>query len=254
MFDWQSWLVTDPLFYVLAVPAVLLIGISKSGFGAGFGALGVPLMAIAVPVPQAASIMMPVLLVMDLFGLRAYRRDYDPVLLRFMLPFGLLGIGVGFLTFRILDAHWVAGLVGISTLLFLAQRLLFPPQAIAKAPPRPVGAVLTMLSGFTSFIAHAGSPPINAYLLPMRLPPVTFAATLTVFFFIINLSKWVPFAYLDLLDPRNMVTGLALTPLAPLGVWLGVRIAQRISPEVFYRFVYWGMGLTGVKLVWDAFH
>ncbi len=54
-------LITDPLFYAVAVPAVLLVGICKSGFGAGFGALGVPLMALAVPVPQAVA-MLPLLL------------------------------------------------------------------------------------------------------------------------------------------------------------------------------------------------
>ncbi|MDO9202590.1 MAG: sulfite exporter TauE/SafE family protein, partial [Hydrogenophaga sp.] len=46
---------------------------------------------------------------------------------------------------------------------------------------------------------------------------------------------------------------LALLPLAPVGVWVGVRIAHRIQPLLFYRMVYAGMFLTGIKLVWDAF-
>ena len=62
-------MITDPFFYLVAIPATLLLGISKSGFGAGFGSLAVPLMAMAVPVPQAAAIFMPLLLVMDLLGL-----------------------------------------------------------------------------------------------------------------------------------------------------------------------------------------
>ena len=70
-------LITDPFFYAVAVPAVLLLGVSKSGFGAGFGSLAVPLMAMAVTVPQAAAILMPVLLLMDLLGLAAFRRDFD---------------------------------------------------------------------------------------------------------------------------------------------------------------------------------
>jgi hypothetical protein len=67
-------LITDPFFYAVAVPAVMLLGISKSGFGAGFGSLAVPMMALAVTVPQAAAILMPVLLVMDLMGMAAFRR------------------------------------------------------------------------------------------------------------------------------------------------------------------------------------
>ncbi|MBU1361427.1 MAG: sulfite exporter TauE/SafE family protein [Gammaproteobacteria bacterium] len=246
-------IVTDPFFYAAAVPAVLLLGVSKSGFGAGFGSLAVPLMALAVTVPQAAAILMPVLLLMDLLGIAAFRRDFDRALLKFMLPFGLLGTLVGALLFRLLSAHTVAGIVGVSTLLFLAQRLVFPPRPSDPSPSRPVGALLTTLSGFTSFIAHAGGPPVNAYVIPLRLKPMAFTATMAYFFFAVNLSKWIPYAWLGLLDLQNLATSMVLLPLAPVGVWLGVRIARRIDATWFYRFIYAGMFLTGIKLTWDGF-
>ena len=247
-------LIADPYFYAVTIPAVLLLGVSKSGFGAGFGSLAVPMMALAVTVPQAAAILMPVLLVMDVMGMAAFRKDLDLRLLRFLLPFGLLGIVIGALLFKSLDVHTVAGVVGVFTLLFLAQRLLFPPRPDSAPPPRWLGAILTTTSGFTSFIAHAGGPPINAYMIPLRLPPIRFAATMAFFFFFINLSKWLPYAWLGLLDMRNLATSLVLLPLAPVGVLIGVRLARRIRPELFYRLVYTGMFLTGIKLVWDALH
>lgn len=245
-------LITDPFFYAIAIPAVLLLGVSKSGFGAGFGSLAVPMMALAVTVPQAAAILMPVLLVMDLLGMAAFRNNVDRQLLRFLLPFGLLGIVIGTLLFKVLDAKVVAGIVGGFTLMFLAQRLLFPPKADSPPPPRWLGALLTTTSGFTSFIAHAGGPPINAYVIPLKLKPVLFTGTMAFFFFFINIAKWVPYAWLGLLDMRNMLTSLALLPFAPIGVWVGVRIAHRIDPVWFYRLVYTGMFLTGVKLLWDS--
>ena len=244
-------LITDPYFYAVSIPAVLLLGVSKSGFGAGFGSLAVPMMALAVTVPQAAAILMPVLLVMDLLGMAAFRRNVDRPLLKFMLPFGLLGIAIGTLSFKLLNAHVVAGIVGVFTLLFLAQRLLFPPRPDCP-PPRWLGALLTTISGFTSFIAHAGGPPINAYVIPLRLSPVLFTGTMAFFFFFINVSKWIPYAWLGLLDGRNLFTSLVLLPFAPIGVWVGVRIAHRIKPLLFYRMIYAGMLLTGLKLVWDA--
>ena len=210
-------------------------------------------MALAVTVPQAAAILMPVLLVMDVLGVTAFRRDVDRALLKFLIPCALLGIVLGALLFRVLDARLVAGLVGLLTLVFLAQRLLFPPRADAPPPPRWVGAVLTTTSGLTSFIAHAGGPPINAYLIPLKLQPLRFTATMAFLFFFVNLSKWLPYAWLGLLDLRNMATSLVLLPLAPVGVWLGVRIAKRIQARLFYRLVYAGMLLTGCKLVWDGF-
>lgn len=245
-------LITDPYFYVVSVPAVLLLGLSKSGFGAGFGSLAVPMMALAVTVPEAAAILMPVLLVMDVLGMAAFRKDFDLKLLTFLLPFGVLGIGIGALLFKLLNPHTVAAIVGGFTLLFLAQRLLFPPRPDSAPPPRWLGVLLTTTSGFTSFIAHAGGPPIMAYVIPLRLSPLRFTATMSFFFFVVNLSKWVPYGLLGLLDWRNMATSLVLLPLAPIGVWAGVRLARRISPVLFYRFLYAGMFLTGVKLLWDG--
>ncbi len=244
--------ITDLYFYAVTIPAVLLLGVSKSGFGAGFGSLAVPMMALAVTVPQAVAILMPVLLLMDVLGMAAFRKDFDLKLLKFLIPCGLMGIVVGALLFKLLNAHTVAGIVGVFTLLFLAQRLLFPPKADSPPPPRWLGAILTAISGFTSFIAHAGGPPVNAYMIPMRLSPIRFTATMAFFFFVINLAKWIPYAWLGLLDWRNFATSLVLLPIAPIGVWLGVRLARRISQVLFYRFLYVGMFLTGVKLLSDA--
>jgi uncharacterized membrane protein YfcA len=84
------------------------------------------------------------------------------------------------------------------------------------------------------------------------MSPVKFTATMAFFFFVINLAKWIPYAWLGLLDTRNMATSLVLLPIAPIGVLVGVKLARRISPVLFYRLLYWGMFLTGVKLVWDA--
>lgn len=244
--------ITDPAFYAVAIPAVLLVGISKSGFGAGFGALGVPLMALAVPVPQAAAIMLPLLGIMDLLGLQALARQADRRLLRLLMPAGLLGIVVGWALFGLLPAKAVAGLVGAITLVFLAIRTAFPPQADAPPPGRPAGFFFATVSGFTSFVAHAGGPPIGFYMLPLKLPPVRFTATLAVFFAAVNAAKWLPYAVLGLIDFTNMGTALVLAPVAPLGVWVGVRIVRVIPQTLFYRLFSLGMLLTGVKLVWDA--
>ena len=244
--------ITDPWFYAVAVPAVLLMGVSKSGFLMGFGSLATPMMALTLPVPQAAAIMLPLLLVMDITGIRQLWRERDRELLRWLVPAGLLGTALGTLLFGLLSMQTVAAVVGAMTLLFLAQRLVFPPQPDAPPPPRGVGFLLGIAGGFTSFVAHAGSPPLAAYVLPMRLPPIRLAATLAVLFGVINLSKWIPYAWLGLIDGRNLMTSLLLMPLAPLGVWLGVWATRRIDAGWFYRIAYTGMGLTGAKLLWDG--
>ena len=108
------------------------------------------------------------------------------------------------------------------------------------------------MSGFTSFVAHAGGPPVGFYVLPLRLPPLVFSATMAVFFAAVNLSKWGPYAWLGLIDGRNLATALVLMPLAPVGVWVGVRIARQISRERFERVFLAGMVAAGLKLLYDG--
>ncbi len=90
-------------------------------------------------------------------------------------------------------------------------------------------------------------------MIPLRLKLMVFRPTMAYFFFAVNLSKWISYAWLGLLDLRNMATALVLLPMPPFGVWVGIRIARRIDPVWFYRFVYLGMLLTGRKLVRDGF-
>ena len=241
--------IADPWFYAVAVPAVLLMGLAKSGFASGFGALATPVLAIAVPVPQAAAIMLPLLLVMDAVGLQQLWPHRDRALLRLLLPAGLAGTVVGTLLFGVFSTRAVSAVVGGLTLLFLAQRLFFPPRADDRPASKALGRVLGVAAGFTSFVAHAGGPPVSAYLLPLRLKPLVFAATTAVFFAAVNLSKWIPYAWLGLIDLRNMSTSLVLLPLAiatnALGFWL-----VRVTPtEIFYRITYIIMFIISVELV-----
>jgi hypothetical protein len=245
-------LIADPWFWAVAVPAVLLIGLSKSGFAAGFGSLATPMVALTLPVPQAAAVMLPVLIAADAVGLTRLWRERDPALLRDLLPAGLAGIALGMLLFGVFSTRVVSGVVGALTLAFLAQRLLFPPRPDAPRAPRWVGRACAAASGFTSFVAHAGAPPIHAYVLPLKLAPLRFAGTMAVFFAVLNVSKIVPYAALGLVDLTNMATAALLLPLTPLGVWAGVRLTSRVSPRWFYRLAYAGMAATGLKLLADG--
>ena len=245
-------LVTDPWFYAAAVPAVLLTGLSKSGFASGFSGIAVPLMAMTIPVPQAAAIMLPLLMLMDATGLQQLWRERDVTLVRRLVPPGLLGIVAGTLLFGVLPVKAVAGVVGALTLLFLAQRLLWPSRPDAPPLPAGVGRLCAALAGFTSFVAHAGGPPISAYLLPMKMAPRMLSGTMAVFFAAVNAAKVLPYMGLGLIDLRNMATSAVLLPLAPIGVWVGVRLVRRIDPTWFYRLAYLGMLLSGGKLLWDG--
>lgn len=249
--------VADPLFYLAAVPAVLLAGIGKGGLG-GLGILSVPLIALVAGPVQAAGIMLPILCVMDLFGLWAYRRWWSGALLAVMLPGALIGMAAGTLAFGHLDEDAVRLVIGVLAVGFAGhywlKRLLSRPEAAARAPSRAAGVFWSGLSGFTSFLAHAGGPPVMVWLLPQRLDRLRLAGTTVVLFGIVNWVKLAPYGWLGQLNAANIGTAVVLSPLAPLGIWMGVRLTRRLNEALFYRLSYAVLLLTGVKLCADALH
>jgi len=137
--------------------------------------------------------------------------------------------------------------------------LAYAPQyflrrsVVGRRPANSVaGACWGALSGFTSFSIHAGGPPLQAYLLPQRMPRTTFQATSVVFFFVVNWSKVIPYAYLGQWSANNLFTSLVLLPLAPVGIWLGRRLHHRVNDEVFFRVVHASLFVIGVKLLFDV--
>jgi len=245
--------ITDPLFYVAAVPAVLIVGLSKGGLGGGISLIGVPLMSLVIPPVQAAGIMLPILVAMDMVGLFAYRGVYDRRSLVIMLPAAMVGIAVGFAAAAwVTDAH-VRLIVGLTALAFVANHYLGGTDRIEPHPHQPMkGWFWGTVSGFTSFVSHTGGPPYHMYMLPLRLTPVLLAGTSVIFFTTVNAVKLVPYFLLGQFDGTNLATSATLLPLAPLATLAGVYIVHRINAGVFYRITYATVALVSIKLIWDG--
>ncbi len=242
-------MITDPFFYGIAAVAVLIVGISKGGFGGGLGVVGVPLMSLAIPPLQAAAILLPILCVMDLVGLWAFRGRVDTRNLRIILPGATLGIVVATFTFGYVSEAAIRVGLGLIAVVFGALYYLTP------APPaRPVshlrGGIWSAVSGFTSFVAHAGGPPLNFYLLPQRLDRTLYAGTTIVFFAVVNYLKLIPYTMLGEFDTTNLTSAAILLPLAPVGVLLGAWLHRRVSQPVFYGLCYGFLIVTGMRLLW----
>lgn len=248
-------MITDPIFYLLALPAVLIAGISKGGFGGGLGVVSVPLMALVVPPQQAAAIMLPILCLMDLIGVWAYRGKWDPPNMRILLPAAVVGIGIGSLAFGALDSNAIRLLIGMIAVGFTVNwwwRRRHPLRR-ADAPPSVVkGGFWGMVAGFTSFVAHAGGPPINIYLLPQNLHKTVYQATTVIFFIVVNYVKLVPYTLLGQFDAGTLKTAAVLVPLVPVGMLLGIWLHKRAADRLFYLVCYGFLFVTGLKLTWDG--
>ncbi len=246
-------MIVDPLFYLAATFGVLLAGISKSGFGGASGGLAVPLMALTIAPPQAAAIMLPILLAMDAIGLVVFRGKFDRANLRIILPGAVVGIALGTLTFSWIDARWIRGIIGIESILFALVRFR---KAGTPAAPQPLslakGWFWSSVSGFTSFVSHAGGPPILQFLLPQAMDKVLLVGTTVIYFSVVNFVKLLPYAALGLLDTRNLTTSVLLLPVVPVGYWIGLKLLHGLDQRAFNQVLTWLLLLTGLKLLWDA--
>ena len=242
--------ITDPRFYAVALVAVLLTGIAKGGLGLA-GGLSVPILSLVISPVQAAAIMLPILVVMDVSAAWAYRRTWDRGIMKVILPAGIAGVAVGALIFKLMNDDLIRILVGLIAVGFVLSSFR-KPRIEATKPSAGKGGFWGALAGFTSFIAHAGAPPLSVYLLPLRLDPALHVGTSTVFFLFLNLAKLVPYFALGLFTTENLGTSVVLMPLGVLGAVAGIWLRSRISPKLFFHASYALLFVIGSKLLYDG--
>lgn len=250
----MSDLLANPWFYATSIPAVALVGLSKGGLGGNLALIGVPLMALVMSPVQAAAIMLPILVLMDLVSLWSWRGRRDPVSLRNMLPGALVGIGIGWALASVITVSQVKLLVGVLALLFvlrwIAQLAGYRPPQRAQSPV--AGNFWGALSGLTSFVAHAGGPPYQIYALGLKQDPAVYVGTSVIFFAIVNAVKLIPYMALGQLDTANLAASAVLLPVAAVATLAGAEMVKRMKPEIFYSVMYVLMLVISLKLIHEG--
>ena len=239
-------------YWVVAVVAAVLVGMGKGGVPVA-GMLGVPVMTLVMSPVLAAGLLLPVYVVSDIFGLYAYRHAFDRRVLAIVLPGAIVGVGIGWATASVVPVEAVTLLVGVIGLAFALNLLIRKPAVVTpkRAEVAP-GLFWGTLSGFTSFVSHAGAPPYQVYVLPLGMPKAIFAGTSTIAFAAINAAKLLPYYALGQLNPGNLQTAALLAIPASLAVFAGVRLVNWLPERLFFRIVTWALLLISVKLLWDG--
>lgn len=243
-------IITDPIFYAFAIPAVLFLGLAKGGF-AGVGMLATPLVALYIPPLEAAALILPILISQDIITVWVYRRDWDAWNLKAMIPGSLLGIAAAALLAAHVSHDYVRLAVGLISLAFVLNAWFgrLPKEARATAAG---GVFWGAVSGFTSTLSQAGGPPFQIHVMPQRLAKLTFVGTTAIFFAAVNAFKIVPYTALGQFSIKNLATSLALLPLAYLTNMIGIWLVRRTPTELFYRIVYWLVFFVALALIWQG--
>jgi uncharacterized protein len=246
-------MLTDPWFYAVALPAVAMFGLTKGGF-AGASLPAMPLLALIMPPFTAAAIILPVLLVQDVVTVYAFRREFDRTMLKLMLPGAVAGSVLGALTAAWIQPDHVRFGVGLLAFAF-CMNAFFGPGA-GKAAPQPHDPVRARfwggVSGFTSFVIHAGGAPFNIYALPRRLSKEVLSGTSAIFFSLVNLMKIPAYLGLGQLTAETLKLSAVLLPAAVLANAGGIWLVRRVPLGIFYKILYGLLFVLSLKLIWDG--
>jgi uncharacterized membrane protein YfcA len=255
--------ITDPFFYLLAIPAVTVLGLGKGGF-IGIGMIATPLVALAVPPLQGAAILLPILMCQDMISIWTYRHNWSAWNLKVLMSGSLFGIGAATLFASSVSNAAIEVTIGAIGLAFvfytwlgawLGPRLLTGLRQDHDKPHRPpvaLGMLWGALSAFMSLLIQVGAPPFQIHILPQRLDKLKLVGTSVIFFAFVNWLKILPYFVLGQFSTRNFATSVALLPLAIAANFLGIWLVRKTPQERFYQISYLLMFLISLALLWQG--
>ncbi|HWL04090.1 MAG TPA: sulfite exporter TauE/SafE family protein [Xanthobacteraceae bacterium] len=250
-------IITDPLFWLIAVPAITSLGLAKGGF-AGLGGISTPLVALYLAPLEAAALILPILIFQDVLSVWAFRKDWSAWNLKVLLPGAAIGIFCAWIFAGYVSDDGIRITVGSIGIGFVLNAWF--NRSVTEPRPARAGAGVWWgsVSGFVSTLTQSGSPPFHIFTLPQRMPKMTLVGTTAIFFACVNAMKVIPYFALGQFSARNLATSMALLPLAFATNVLGIWLVKRTSMQAFYIFTYTLTLIISVALIvqgiWNIAH
>ncbi|MCM8806980.1 MAG: sulfite exporter TauE/SafE family protein [Candidatus Omnitrophica bacterium] len=225
-----------------------LIGISKTGIP-GLGILAIPLTAIVLPPKISTGVILPMLILGDIFAVSYYRKKAIWKYIFRLLPFAILGVIIGYFLLGKINDKMLGKFIGSVILIILLLNWYWNKKGI-KIPEKFLFAVfMGIFAGITTMMANAAGPILIIYLLSMKLPKTEFVGTGAWYFFILNWIK-VPFSVsLGLINPYSLKLNLMLFPGLTLGAFGGIFFLKKIPQKIFNQVVQILAGISSLKLI-----
>jgi uncharacterized protein len=240
--------------YVAFVIAILglMIGFAKGGFG-GLGALLTPILALVVPVTLAVGVLLPMLMVGDVFAVYMYWKEWDIDLVKRMLPAGIIGALAGTFLLSWLSPDGLRIVLGIFVLVLVAYRFVSDRIQGMQYESRPWHAPAAgFLAGTASGMFNNGGPAFSSYLLLQKLQARPFIATSAIYFALLNLIKVPGFLYTGILDLPLLFSLWWVFPFIPVGIWVARRMLTRVSPSAFEQIISVLLIFSSIWLFWQS--
>jgi hypothetical protein len=249
-------------YHVCVALAVIILGISKTGFGGGIGILSIPLMGLVMPASQMIAVLAVLLVIVDLFANVHYIGQYDWPVLKWMLPGAVFGVLVGCAILMLMQGmspqsfnQKLSLTIGLICLIFvLMQCYRMTGREIPTLPTNPASsASLGAIAGAISEISHSAGPIIMLYLLQERIDKKRLVGTMLIYTLLINFAKMLTFIFiLHMVTMQTLRDTLWMIPLLPVGTLAGVWMNKRLPEKPFMVIMYVAAAATAVQMIYKG--
>ena len=240
--------------YVAVIIAILgfMIGFAKGGFG-GLGALLTPILALVLPVALAVGVLLPMLMVGDVFAVYMYWKEWDLDLVKRMLPAGIVGAIAGTFLLSSMSPDGLRIILGIFVLGLVAYKFVSDRIQALRYEPKPWHAPAAgLLAGLASGMFNYGGPAFSSYLLLQKFKARPFIATTAIYFALLNLIKVPGFLYTGVLNLPLLFSLWWVFPFIPVGIWVARMTLTRISPSAFEWIIIVLLIFSSLWLLWQS--
>jgi uncharacterized membrane protein YfcA len=239
------------VFIVMMIAVTFLVSLSKGGLGGMAGTLSTPLLALVMPVNQALGLLLPIMLLADVFSVALHWKRWNARLVWLLIPGAIVGVTIG--TYFITNVSTQVLKIGLAViaLLFVVYKL-FEKRILGSVKyqeRRWHGWLAGTTAGFTSAMAHSGVPPISIYLILQDVTPRVFIATSVLFYAILNWIK-VPYYYFTGMFDFPRIWQIAwVLPIVPFGVWFGRWLVLKVPKHIFENIILALLVITALILI-----
>jgi uncharacterized protein len=242
----------DLLSTVVIALVALLIGLAKGGLGNALGALVTPMLALIMPAPLAIGTGLPLLVIGDLFAVRANWKQWDLRLTLRPIPGTIVGIIVGTALIGSLNPRTLQHIVGVMVLLYCVYKVLerrFRSAIRTGEVPPYQDHAFGVAAGVASALGNAGGPIHTVYMLMHTLKPQTFVATAALYFALLNMLKLPGYLLAGVLTPESALRVIWSAPLVFIGVYAAKALSRRVDVSTFETIILTVLAAMAVFLL-----
>jgi len=225
--------------WILLVICALFVGMSKVGI-AGISMFYIPVLALIFGGKPSTGILLPMLMMADIFGVAYYHRHAEWKYLIKLLPWAFVGIGIGLWVGKVVNDEWFKNIIAFLVFAGVGIMLWREKQKRNDVIPNTwwFAAIMGVLGGFATMIGNVAGPIFAIYMLAMNLPKNAFIGTGAWFFLIVNFFKFPLQVWVwNNIELKTVIIDLIMLPAIALGAFLGIWIVRKISDKTYRTFI-----------------